>query len=89
MDFGLSRSLGVSGFTTKTSSCTLRYQAPELLVGGCNQAALNPATTEGWRWMAPELIIGLTSVVTFTPATDVWAFSMTLIEVRVSTSAFW
>jgi Protein tyrosine and serine/threonine kinase len=51
---------------------------------------INPATTEGWRWKADELMAaGLNdedSVPQLTVATDVWAFGMTVLEVRFSTS---
>lgn len=46
-----------------------------------------PATTQAWRWKAPELI-GThldgqgENIFRVTTATDVYAFSMTVIEVR-------
>ena len=59
-DFGLSRILGESGFTTKS-------------VGGT------------YRWMAPELLAPEGEVVPqVTVASDVWAFGMTVLEVRLS-----
>jgi serine/threonine protein kinase len=67
-DFGLSRILEASGFTTKTAAGTYRYMAPELY-SDCEE-------DDGYLPRA-------------TVATDVWAYSMTAIEVRVSTvSAF-
>jgi serine/threonine protein kinase len=59
-DFGLSRILGESGFTTKSVSGTYRWMAPELL--------------------APEGEY----VPQVTTASDVWAFGMTVLEVRFS-----
>jgi serine/threonine protein kinase len=59
-DFGLSRVLGESGFTTTS-------------VGGTS------------RWMACELIMSSNeegNVPQVTAASDVWAFSMTVLEVR-------
>ena len=60
-DFGLSRVLGESGFTTKS-------------VGGTS------------RWMAWELIASFNedeeNVPQVTAASDVWAFAMTVLEVR-------
>jgi serine/threonine protein kinase len=57
IDFGLSRILKISGFTTKISG-TIRYMAVELLEAE--------------------------DVAKVTAPTDVWAFAMTVIEVRVS-----
>ena len=59
-DFGLSRILEVSGFTTKSISGTYRWMAHELL--------------------APEG----DNIPKVTAASDVWAFAMTVLEVRSS-----
>jgi serine/threonine protein kinase len=63
-DFGLSRILTTSGFTTKTQSGTQRYMSPELF----------PPCDEDVEESAPRL----------TMASDIWAFSMTILEVRRS-----
>ena len=57
-DFGLSRILEASGFTTKSVGGTFRWMAHELL--------------------APEG----DSIPQVTAASDVWAFAMTVLEVR-------
>lgn len=61
-DFGLSRILHTSGFTTDTASGTLRYLAPELF----------SISAEGEDEPIPRVTI----------PTDVWAFAMTVVEVR-------
>jgi len=39
-------------------------------------------TTEAWRWVAPELMsMDAKSIPLFTEATDVWGFSLTVIEI--------
>ena len=62
-DFGLSRILEKSGYTTTTASGTLRYMAHELysIFEGADEGFI-PRVTE---------------------ATDVWGFSMTVVEVRL------
>ena len=86
-DFGLSRILQQSGFTTKTASGTLRYLAPELY----DNYEFNPIMAQDWRWKAPELMkVSLNDEDEVCPrvveTTDVWAFGMTVVEVRVSIS---
>jgi serine/threonine protein kinase len=61
-DFGLSRMLGVSGFTTKTGSATLRFTSPELIPLEDQEQTDLPRVTK---------------------TSDVWAFSMTVIEVCI------
>ena len=51
----------------------------------------NPIMTQDWRWKAPELMkVSLNDEGEISPqmaeTTDVWAFSMTVIEVRISAS---
>lgn len=60
-DFGLSRVVGASGFTTQTASTTLRFTPPELIPLEDHEEILKA-----------------------TAASDVWAFSMTVIEVRIN-----
>lgn len=65
-DFGLARTLQVTGLTTPALvSGTLRYQAPELIPQMVGEEDINPRLTK---------------------ETDVWSFSMTVIEVRLSLS---
>lgn len=73
---------------TKTPSGTQHPTAVEL-APLCEGEELNPVTTDGWRWTAPELMSacrngehGSTPVVS--EAVDIYAFGMTVIEVRVS-----
>ena len=62
-DFGLSRTLQATGFTTfGLETGTLRYMAPELLACADEEDETNPRATK---------------------ETDVWAFSMTVLEVRL------
>jgi serine/threonine protein kinase len=82
-DYGLSRILEISGFTTNTQSATWRYAAPELF----SEDNFNPVATTGWRWIACELMAdrsdeGGECIQRATIATDVWSFAMTVIEVR-------
>jgi len=72
-DFGLSRILQTSGFTTKTASGTLRYMAPEL-VEICEESAEEEEEEES----APRVTVG----------TDVWAFGMTVTEVFTESMPF-
>jgi serine/threonine protein kinase len=62
-DFGLARSLQMSGLTTKTLSGTWRFMAPEILQ--------SPTENED------EEFLPLANL-----AADVWAFSMTALQVR-------
>lgn len=53
----------------------------------CESETSMPATTVAWRWRAPELIGTCVdgqrdSICRVTTATDVYAFAMTVIEVR-------
>jgi len=66
-DFGLSRILEVSGFTTKTAAGTYRYMAPELY-SVCEEEDAD----------APRVTV----------ATDVWAFSMTVVEICTESVPF-
>lgn len=61
-DFGLSRILQTTGFTTKTPTGTPRFMAPELHVNGEGDEEALPRTTK---------------------ASDVWAYAMTVLEVRL------
>jgi serine/threonine protein kinase len=69
-DFGLSRILGTTGFTTKTGSGTQRFMAPELIPLG-EHLELIPLEEHG-ALPIPRV----------TTASDVWAFSLLVIEVR-------
>jgi len=65
---------------------------PELLLS-IFEGEVNPTTTEGWRWKAPEqmtehLIPEGCYVPRVTMASDVWAFSMTVIEVITGSIPF-
>lgn len=76
-DFGLSRILQETGFTTKTLLGTPRHLAPELVATGMDDeddSILIPtgADIEG------------DSIPRVTAATDVWAFGMTILEVRIA-----
>jgi len=62
-DFGLSRILRASGFTTQTPAGTVRY-------------------------MAHELIALLDDIPRVTAATDVWSFSMTIVEIFTGSAPF-
>lgn len=65
-DFGLSKILNTSGFTTKNIGGTCRWMAPELMqYSQDDDAEFGP-----------------------TKATDVWAFGMTVLEVRRTLHAF-
>lgn len=66
-DFGLSRILEATGFTTKSVGGTWRWQAYELIAPNEEDEDSTPKVTE---------------------ATDVWAFGMTVIEVRCPESFF-
>jgi serine/threonine protein kinase len=67
-DFGLARTLQVTGLTTPTLlSGTLRYQAPELMSRMEGENETNPRVTK---------------------ESDVWSFSMAVVEVRISRSQF-
>jgi serine/threonine protein kinase len=81
-DFGLSRVLDTTGFTTVVSG-TLRYMAPELLEV-CEGEEFNPVTTEGWRWKTPEFMEEPMPG----EATDVWALGMTVIEILTGAIPF-
>jgi serine/threonine protein kinase len=86
-DFGLTQTLQESGFTTKTVSGTFGYMAPEIN----DICESNPIMAQDWRWKAPELMkVPLNDEDEVSPrmvkTTDVWAFSMTVIEVRISAS---
>jgi serine/threonine protein kinase len=93
-DFGFSCVLEQSGFTTKTgSSGSMRWMAPELLIASDdeeNERAIPspPAVVpKSWRWKAYELIAPCKDeafVPRVTLASDVWAFGMTVMEVRHS-----
>jgi hypothetical protein len=61
------------------------------LVATCDEEEFNPVTTTDWRRKAPEQITACPSeegepIPRVTFATDVWAFAMTVVEVRVPTS---
>ena len=65
-DFGLSRTLQKTGFTTPGLGVgTLLYMAPELMPRTDDEDEPSPRVTQ---------------------ETDVWAFSMTVLEVRLSSS---
>lgn len=66
-DFGLSRILQKSGFTTKTGAGSFRFMAPEQM---------------------KICLIDEEPLPRVTAATDVWAFSMTVIEVSISTLTY-
>jgi serine/threonine protein kinase len=68
-DFGVSRVLCASGFTSKNPSATLRNTAYELIGGREKQ-------DEEEEQSVPPV----------TEATDVWAFAMTVLEVRIFAS---
>jgi serine/threonine protein kinase len=86
-DFGLARVLQVSNFTSKTASPHSGNIVNEQSAT-CEGEEFNPVTTDGWRWKAFELMTASLEETTtrVTIATDVWAFSMTVIEVRISAS---
>jgi len=91
-DFGLSRILHKSGFTTMTVSGTYRYMAPELY-SVCEAEEFNPIKAQDWRWKAPELMaVALNeedeSIPRVVETTDVWAFSMTVIEILTGAIPF-
>jgi serine/threonine protein kinase len=70
IDFGLSRILDARGFTTKTATSTYRYAAPELY--WVEEAVEQMPVEERGELGFPR----------FTRESDVWAFSMLVIEVR-------
>jgi serine/threonine protein kinase len=89
-DFGLARVLQMSDFTSKTASPAsgnLTHIVHEQSAT-CEGEEFNPVTTDGWRWKAFELMTASLEETTtrVTIETDVWAFSMTVIEVRASAS---
>jgi len=91
IDFGLSRILATSGFSTRASG-TLRYMSPELLAA-CEEEEFNPSRAQGWRSKAPERMAvcpneGDDSIPRVTKATDVWEFSMTVLEILTGTIPF-
>ncbi|KZT21083.1 kinase-like protein [Neolentinus lepideus HHB14362 ss-1] len=80
-DFGLSRILETSGFTTKSIGGNCRWMSPELLFPDedstptidreCNSDSVSRRTNNSTSNNAPRV----------TPASDVWAFGMTILEV--------
>jgi serine/threonine protein kinase len=88
-DFGLSRLLDTTGFTS-VSSGTRRYVPAELLKI-CEEEEFNPSMARGWRGKAPERMTVSPNeadecIPRVTKATDVWEFSMTALEVRLCAS---
>lgn len=51
------------------------------------EETFTPRTTQDWRWKSPELIRPSDEeervIKRATPALDVWAFAMTVVEVRI------
>ena len=91
IDFGVSRKLDSSDFTTKP----VLLELPTPSSDKENSASLNTATfgVGGTRrWMACELLAPANGVAEHTPqttvATDIWAFGMTALEARSSTQHF-
>lgn len=84
-DFGRSRLLGRTAFMTKSGIC--RSRTLELTP---EEEDFNPVTIRGWRWMACELMLDddAQCIWCTTKQTDVWAFAMTVIEVRIFLFAF-
>lgn len=80
-DFGLSTVLQASGFTPRAVPGTRSFIAPDLV------------KTKAVRWQAPELFEsgmepGKGYIQRVTQATDVWAFSMTVIEILTGSIPF-
>lgn len=89
----LFRILEMRDFTsTKTTSAILRCPTPELGLG-YKRNDFSTVTTEGWRWIACELMADSLDenrdwISRVTMATDVWSFSMTVIEILTGSIPF-
>jgi len=87
-DYGVSRILERYGCTKKVPTPT--WGSTHNLF---HEDDVNPVTTDGWRWIACELMAnGLEddddSISRATMATDVWAFSMTVVEILTGSIPF-
>jgi len=78
VDFGLSRILRESGFTTNTTLQTLRFTAPEIYELGSREEV------DG----VPPVVHDITAVPKFTTESDVWAFAMFVIQVFTGLKPF-
>jgi serine/threonine protein kinase len=74
----------------RTASNIRRFPLSELMTWPSAPGVPNPLTSEEWRWKAPEqMSIAEDLYPPVTMATDVWAFSMTVIEVRIFYHEIW
>lgn len=67
-DFGLSRICNTKGFTTKNVMGSIRWMSPELLREWTNTPQSDSSRDD--------------DIVRTTKASDIWAFGMTILEVR-------